>query len=168
MKLVAHLVRADVRRFRLLLAGWVLIEIADTVFTGVHPFLIGDSRTSMTIGLLAMVLFFTRWLGMIAIVALVVQTHPLVGSDAFWMTRPIAPRTLLVSKLVLLGAGDKGRPLTVFVSSHDIQDLERLANWIGFIDRGRLIFAEPVASLLARYSPLSLREIFVTLARRAS
>ncbi len=102
MKLVAHLVRADVRRFRVLLAAWVLIEIADTVFTGVQPLLTGDSRASMTIGLLAMVLFFTRWLGMAVIVALVVQTHPLVGSDAFWMTRPIPPRVLFASKVLLL------------------------------------------------------------------
>jgi len=102
MTLVAHLVRADVRRFRLLLAAWVLVEIADTVFTGVQPLLTGDSRASMTIGLLAMVLFFTRWLGMIVIVALVVQTHPLVGSDAFWMTRPIPPRALFASKVLSL------------------------------------------------------------------
>ncbi len=41
MKLVAHLVRADVRRFRLLLAGWVLMEVLHTVFTGVQPVLDG-------------------------------------------------------------------------------------------------------------------------------
>jgi hypothetical protein len=102
MKLLGHLVRADVRRFRMLLAGWVLIEIADTVFTGVQPLLTGDPRTSTAMGLLAMVLFFTRWLGMVVIVALVVQTHPLVGSDAFWMTRPIPPRALFASKVFLL------------------------------------------------------------------
>jgi hypothetical protein len=36
------------------------------------------------------------------LIPLVVQTHPLVGSDAFWMTRPIPPRVLLASKLILL------------------------------------------------------------------
>ena len=102
MTLVAHLVRSDARRFRLLLAAWVLIEIADTVFTGVQPLLPADPRTSTAIGLLAMLLFFARWLGMIVIVALVVQTHPLVGSDAFWMTRPISPRALFASKVLLL------------------------------------------------------------------
>ena len=103
MKLVAHLVRADVRRFRLLLAAWVLIEVLSTVFTGVRPVLDADPRTMTAVGLLGTVLFLTRWLGMIAIVALVVQTHPLVGSDAFWMTRPIPPRALLASKVLLLG-----------------------------------------------------------------
>ena len=41
MKLVAHLVRADVRRFRLLLAAWVLMEVLNTVFTAVQPALAG-------------------------------------------------------------------------------------------------------------------------------
>ena len=43
------------------------------------------------------------------------------------------------------------RTATVFVSSHDIDEVERLADWIGFIERGRLLFAEPTASLLSRF-----------------
>ena len=50
----------------------------------------------------------------------------------------------------LLEAADD-RPRTVLVSSHDIEEVERLADWVGFIDRGRLLFAEPVSSLLARF-----------------
>jgi ABC-2 type transport system ATP-binding protein len=42
-------------------------------------------------------------------------------------------------------------PWTVFLSSHDIEEVERLADVIGFIDRGRLVFSEPVESLLARF-----------------
>jgi hypothetical protein len=103
MKLVAHLVRADVRRFRLLLAGWLLIEILNTVLTGLGPVLVSDRPPMAGVALLGTVLFLTRWLGMIVIVALVVQTHPLVGSDAFWLTRPIPPRALLTSKVLLLG-----------------------------------------------------------------
>ena len=41
-------------------------------------------------------------------------------------------------------------PWTVFLSSHDIEEVERLADVIGFIDRGRLEFVEPVPSLLQR------------------
>ena len=43
------------------------------------------------------------------------------------------------------------RPWTVFVSSHDVDEVERLADWIGVINQGRLVLAEPVASLLARF-----------------
>jgi ABC-2 type transport system ATP-binding protein len=43
------------------------------------------------------------------------------------------------------------RPWTVFVSSHDIDEVERLADWIGVINEGRLELAEPVSSLLAKF-----------------
>jgi hypothetical protein len=100
---LVHLVRTDARRFRVLLAIWTLVAIAEAVFRVVRPALAGDQKLSMMFDLLATVLFATRWLGMILIVALVVQAYPLVGSDAFWMTRPIPWRLLLASRLVLLG-----------------------------------------------------------------
>lgn len=103
MKHVAHLLSADIRRFRVLLAVWVLIQIVDTVFKGVRPALGLDSRLLVTLDLLAALLYLIQWLGLIVLVPLVVQTHPLVGSDAFWMTRPIPWRSLVASKLVLLG-----------------------------------------------------------------
>jgi hypothetical protein len=37
-------------------------------------------------------------------VSLVVHRDPLVGPRAFWLTRPIAPRTLLAAKLIVCGA----------------------------------------------------------------
>ena len=43
------------------------------------------------------------------------------------------------------------RPWTVFVSSHDIDEVERLADWVGTIIEGRLVFAEPVSVLIARF-----------------
>jgi hypothetical protein len=104
MRHLAHLVRADVRRFAVLLAVWVLLQLADTIVSGLRPALATDMKLATTFELLGTVLFMTRWLGMIVIVALVVQTHALVGSDAFWMSRPIHWRALLASKLVLLGA----------------------------------------------------------------
>ena len=103
MKHLWHLIIADVRRFRLLLAVWLLVLIMDTAFGPVQSALADDQRLQMTVGLVGTLLFLARWLGMIVIVPLVVQTHPLVGSTAFWMTRPIPWRTLCASKIVLLG-----------------------------------------------------------------
>jgi hypothetical protein len=107
---LTHLVRADARRFGVLLAVWVLLQVADTIFRGVRPALVSEMRLATTLELLGTVLVMTRWLGMVVIVALVVQTHALVGSDAFWMTRPIPWRDLLASKLVLLGTTFVGVP----------------------------------------------------------
>jgi ABC-2 type transport system ATP-binding protein len=52
---------------------------------------------------------------------------------------------------------------TVFLSSHDIREVERLADWIGIINEGRLHLAEPVASILAR-----CRQVEVTFADPAA
>ena len=45
---------------------------------------------------------------------------------------------------------------TVFVSSQDIDEVERLADWIGILNAGRLYLSEPVASLQARFRQIEL------------
>jgi ABC-2 type transport system ATP-binding protein len=40
---------------------------------------------------------------------------------------------------------------TVFVSSHDIDEVERLADWVGVLNAGHLELAEPVTALQARF-----------------
>ncbi len=47
---------------------------------------------------------------------------------------------------------------TILVSSHDMNELERLADRVGFLDKGSLLFSEETASLLDRH-----REVAVTL-----
>jgi ABC-2 type transport system ATP-binding protein len=72
---------------------------------------------------------------------LIVLDEPFTGLD------PLVRDELIRA---LLGASAE-RPSTVLISSHDIDEVERLADWIGYIDGGRLVFAEPTASLLARF-----------------
>jgi ABC-2 type transport system ATP-binding protein len=48
---------------------------------------------------------------------------------------------------------------TVFVSSHDLAEIENLASHIGYLDHGRLQFSEELASVVSRF-----REVEVTLA----
>jgi len=40
---------------------------------------------------------------------------------------------------------------TVFLASHDIDEVERLADRVAMIDNGRLLLSEPVSSLLGRF-----------------
>ena len=40
---------------------------------------------------------------------------------------------------------------SVFISSHDIDEVERLANWVGIINGGRLMLAESADALQARF-----------------
>ena len=77
---------------------------------------------------------------------LIVLDEPFTGLD------PLVRDELIRA---LLGASAE-RPATVLISSHDIDEVERLADWIGYIDSGRLVFAEPTASLLARFRQIEV------------
>jgi ABC-2 type transport system ATP-binding protein len=67
----------------------------------------------------------------------------------------------------ILSAGEEGT--TVFISSHDVAELEPMCDWIGYLDQGVLRLSQPIDELREQYRHLtttpSLREIFVTLSR---
>ena len=73
---------------------------------------------------------------------LLVLDEPFAGLDAL-------VREEFTQGILEVAGGD--RPWTVFISSHDIDEVERLADWIGVINEGRLELAEPVSSLVARF-----------------
>jgi hypothetical protein len=102
MKAGLHLLRWDVRRFRALLAVWLLLIVANATLDGVWPILAVDLVSRQIAGLLGNLLWLAELLLSFVLVALVVQADPLVGTNAFWTTRPIPPGRLLASKLVLL------------------------------------------------------------------
>jgi ABC-2 type transport system ATP-binding protein len=72
---------------------------------------------------------------------LIVLDEPFSGLD------PLVRDELTRALLELAGE----RPCTVLISSHDIEELERLVDNVGYIDAGRLVFAEPVSTLLRRF-----------------
>ncbi len=72
---------------------------------------------------------------------LLVMDEPFAGLDA------LVREEFVSGVLELTGR----QPWTVFVSSHDIDEVERLADWIGILNQGRLELAEPVSSLLGRF-----------------
>jgi hypothetical protein len=104
MNLVGHLIAADIRRHRWLLMAWLAVIIAAATFELATPMLDANAAVRPTILLLGNLLWLAELLLGVLLVPLTVQTDPLVGSNAFWMTRPIEPDALLASKaLVLLG-----------------------------------------------------------------
>lgn len=87
---------------------------------------------------------------------ILVMDEPFTGMDA-----------LVRDEIVygLLELAQKGA-WTVLLCSHDIGELENLADWVGFLDRGRLILSEPLDLLKQRFrkvevalSPGSLTEM---------
>jgi ABC-2 type transport system ATP-binding protein len=55
----------------------------------------------------------------------------------------------------LLGQADE---MTVFLSSHELDEIEASTTYVGYLENGRLLFQEPMASLASR-----VREVRVTL-----
>ena len=78
---------------------------------------------------------------------LVVLDEPFTGLDA------------LVRDELIEGVLGNADGATIFISSHDLAEIESFASHIGYLDRGRLHFSEEMASLVERF-----REIEITVA----
>src|SRR5262249_47993619 len=72
---------------------------------------------------------------------LLVLDEPFTGLD-------VLVRDELVRGVLELAEQDRW---TVLVSSHDIDEVERLVDWVGVMTAGRLALAEPVATLQGRF-----------------
>ena len=56
---------------------------------------------------------------------------------------------------------------TILLCTHDMKEAEELADRIGLLDRGELLFLEPVAAVKARYGADTLEEAFFAATGRA-
>ncbi len=82
---------------------------------------------------------------------LIVMDEPFGGLD------PLVRDELIESML------DRAAEATVFISSHDLAEVESFASHVGYLDQGRLIFSEEMASLSRRF-----REVEITLSTPAA
>ncbi len=73
----------------------------------------------------------------------------------------VRPRSLAGTE-AMAGVPDAERP-TILISSHDLAEVESFATHIGFLHQGKLLFAEELHSLTARF-----REVTVTLPEGAT
>jgi hypothetical protein len=101
MNLTGHLLRTDVKRLAGLIVAWLAIVATLTALDIIGPGL-ASVRAQETLSVVRGLLGATRNLLLVLLVVLAVQMHPLVGTEAFWMTRPIPPLTLLRTKILLL------------------------------------------------------------------
>jgi ABC-2 type transport system ATP-binding protein len=81
------------------------------------------------------------------LVSLAYRPRLLVLDEPFSGLDPVV-RDDLVQGVLRLAEQDQW---TVFISSHDMEDVERLADVIAFIDSGRLQLVEPASQLLERF-----------------
>jgi len=82
---------------------------------------------------------------------LIVLDEPFSGLD------PLVRDELIESLLELAGES------TIFLSSHDLAEIESLASHVGYLEEGRLLFSEEMSALSARF-----REVTVTLPETAA
>ncbi len=69
----------------------------------------------------------------------------------------------LVRDELIEGLLERAAGATVFISSHDLAEIETFASHVGYLDRGRLLFSEEMSALASRF-----REIEVTLDAEAA
>jgi ABC-2 type transport system ATP-binding protein len=83
---------------------------------------------------------------------LIVLDEPFSGLD------PLVRDELIEALIEAVGGQDGKAPVTVLISSHDLAEIESFATHIGYLNKGRLVFAEEMSTLTARF-----REVTVTL-----
>jgi hypothetical protein len=104
MKHFVHLLVWEFRRSRSLLAVWLLLVAANAAFAAAWPTLAASRSTRELLGTAGDLMFIAGNLVGVMMIAYVVQADALVGTRAFWMTRPIPRGALLAAKLTFLGA----------------------------------------------------------------
>jgi hypothetical protein len=102
MTLAWHIAVKDLRLQRWALIAWALVLLVTMSFRVLQPQIGQDPAWRMLVPLwaaLATLGYVVIW---IVCVASLIQDDSLVGSTAFWLTRPISPTQLLGAKLLVL------------------------------------------------------------------
>lgn len=105
MNMLMHNLKKDIRHFRILLILWFALLLLQTAVSGFGA-TVGAANIVMTITLktLATLMPLLQCVLIVAMIPLLIHDEPLVGTTAFWFTRPIARKTLLSSKALFAGA----------------------------------------------------------------
>ncbi len=114
MRQVLHILRKDARHLRWLLVIWAAVLILDVLLAAVGANTANDTFTAAILfreisGLLPVL----QTLILALMIARLIQSEPLVGWNAFWLTRPYARGALMTAKLLFLAGALVIAPLLV-------------------------------------------------------
>ena len=79
------------------------------------------------------------------------------------LDEPFSGLDPLVRDEFIEGLLDRAEETTIFLSSHDLSEIESFSSHVGFLENGRLLFQEELSSLTSRF-----RDITVTLGQKGS
>src|SRR5207253_7773545 len=72
------------------------------------------------------------------------------------LDEPFSGLDPVVREDLIEGLVDSAIETTILISSHDLADIESFASHIGYLDRGRMQFAEEMTSLSARFREIEV------------
>src|SRR5712691_11720427 len=128
-----HILRKDLRRLGWPLMAWVLIVAGRMIVatTGAAA-AFGNLGLQLTVDNLSVLVTVIDLLMLALLVSWLVHDEPLVGVDAFWLTRPIDPLRLMAAKLVfaavfLVAAPVAGESIAVAAIAGGFHDAVRAA-----------------------------------------
>ncbi len=86
------------------------------------------------------------------LIALAYRPRLLILDEPFSGLDPLIRDELVEGLLEVFGQ----EKWTMFISSHDIAEVEMLADWVGILDAGRLCLSEPLETVRARFRRIDL------------
>ena len=103
MKFIPYLFKKDLIRLKYLLLVWLLLILAQSAL-GIGGINLAAEilQFQMILPLLTKLISFLQGLMIIVIVPLIIQDDSIVGTTAFWFTRPISRKGLLFTKSCLV------------------------------------------------------------------
>ena len=99
MNLVVHHLKKDIRHLRSLLVLWLLLLLVNSLLmrSGLDRFVASEEGIEV-LATAYVLLYVLQQILQIVIVCQLVQADALAGTTAFWLTRPISRKELLLSK----------------------------------------------------------------------
>ena len=99
MSLILHHLKKDIRCLRLLLLLWFILLLVNSLVmrSGLDRLITSDEGTEV-LAAAYVLLYVLQQILQIVIVCQLVQADALAGTTAFWLTRPISRKQLLLSK----------------------------------------------------------------------
>ncbi len=99
MNIITHVFKKDVIRLRYLMLVWLLLIVVQMAL-GIYgqKLAVEALELQMILPLLMKLVGFLQGLMMIVVIPLIIQDDSVVGTTAFWYTRPILRKELLLSK----------------------------------------------------------------------
>ena len=102
MSLVKHIFMKDLRRLRLFLCFWIPVVLIATVAASIQA-PANDFALQTTLKVTTVLTAVLQVIMMALIIPLLMHSEPLVGTTAFWLTRPLKKSDVMKAKFVFAG-----------------------------------------------------------------